>query len=314
MTVSNRSLGRLAALCLVALSASLIGGCGGGGGSSSSPSTPTTGTLTGTASKGPVSRATVTAYAIQNGVKGAGLGSATTNADGNFAITMQPYSGAVMLQVHGGSYTDEATGTHMTMMDADDMTCTVPAVTVTAGATTSGIQVTPLTSMAQSWAQHMSGGMTPGNITMANEHVGTHYLGMGADIVMTHPIDPTVNGSANGASEFAKNYGMMLGAMSQEAHGLGMMTSSSGMIRAMVQDASDGVMDGALDGTPVTMSGMGGMMGGGNMMHTAGTSNLAAAMMDFVGNPMNHSGVTSTSEMQSVIDRLNQLAANGGHL
>jgi len=151
-------------------------------------------------------------------------------------------------------------------------------------------------------------------IAMANERVGTHDLGTGAEIVMTHPIDPTVSGSANGASEFAKNYGMMLGAMSQMARGLGMMTSSSGMIRAMTQDAADGIMDGMMNGAPISMAGMGGMMGGGNMMPTAGTSDLAVAMVDFIGNPMNHSGVTGVSEMQAVIDRLNSLATNGGHL
>ena len=43
-------------------------------------------------------------------------------------------------------------------------------------------------------------GMTDANITAANGHVGTGYLGTGVDIVMTHPIDPGVVGSANGAS------------------------------------------------------------------------------------------------------------------
>jgi len=53
------------------------------------------------------------------------------------------------------------------------------------------------------------------------------------------------------------------------------------------------------------MNGMGGMMGGGTMMQsTAGTSGLATAMSQFIGSPMNQSGL-STADMQTLMDRLN---------
>ena len=254
----------------------------------------TTGTLSGTATKGPVGSATVKAFAINNGTKGSELGSATTDASGNFTMTMGAYSGPVMLQVHGGSYLDEATGMRMNMLDADELTCVVPELTVTAGSTTAGIQVTPLTAMAQAWAEHMTGGMTAANAMLANSHIGAAYVGPGADIVMMHPIDPTVAGSANGASIEAKNYGMILAAMSQSAHDLGMTTSSSAMVTAMLNDASDGIMNGRMNGTAINMNGMGGMMGGGSMMTTAGTSQLATSMATFINNmTMNRSGVTT---------------------
>src|SRR5512140_3238499 len=218
MTTTNlRRLRALVALsAITTLSAFMLVACGGGGGGGGNGGSPsaTTGTLSGTATKGPVSGATVTAYAINNGAKGSQMGSAQTDSNGNFTMTVHAYSGPVMLQMHGGSYTDEATGARMSMLNADDMACVLPSITVTAGSTMTGIQVTPLTSMAQSWAAHMSGGMTATNITTANSHVGAAYVGPGVDIVMTHPIDPTVTGSANGASIDAKNYGMMLAAMS----------------------------------------------------------------------------------------------------
>src|SRR5512133_3897 len=155
----------------------LLAGCGGGSGSGSGsgdggPGAVTSGTLTGTATKGPVSGATVQAFAIDNGTRGSQLGSATTDASGNFTMTMRPYSGVVMLQVRGGSYMDEATGVRMNMLSADELTCVVPAINVTAGSTTPGIQVTSLTSMAQAWAEHMAGGMSATNATTANAHVG----------------------------------------------------------------------------------------------------------------------------------------------
>jgi hypothetical protein len=300
-------------LALGALSASALVACGGGSGGGGGSTSATTGTLSGTATKGPVSGATVRAFAVNNGVKGGQLGSAQTDASGNFTMTVDAYSGPLMLQLHGGSYTDEATGTRMNMLDADDMTCVVPSVSVTAGSDVAGVQITPLTSMARDWAEHMAGGMTATNITTANVQIGAAYVGPGMDIVMTHPIDPTAVGSANGASIDSKNYGMVLAAMSQEAHDLGMTTSSSSLITAMTDDASDGTMDGRMGATAIGMSGRGGMMGDGNMTSTAGTSQLATAMGHFVGNSMNRSGVTSVAEMQTLMDRLNHLATAGGH-
>jgi len=308
----TRAMGGLAA---IALSASMLVGCGGGSSGAGDPSgSITTGTLSGTTTKGPVSGATVRAFAINNGVKGGQLGSAQTDAGGNFTMTVDVYSGPMMLQLHGGSYMDEATGTRMNILDADDMTCVVPSVSITAAATVAGIQVTPLTSMAQDWAEHMAGGMTATNITTANMRIGATYMGPGMDIVMTHPIDPTVVGSANGASIDAKNYGMMLAAMSQEAHQLGMTTSSSAMVTAMHNDAEDGTMDGTMSGTPINMNGMGGMMGGGHMRPAAGTGELATAMALFINSPMNRSGVTSVAEMQALMDQLHHLHSTGGHL
>jgi hypothetical protein len=301
-------------LALGALSATALVACGGGGGDGGGSTSATTGTISGTATKGPVSGATVRAFAINNGVKGGQLGNAQTDSSGNFALRVDAYSGPLMLQLHGGSYMDEATGTRMNMLDADDMTCVVPTVSITADTTVTGIQVTPLTSMAQDWAEHMAGGMTATNITSANMRVGAAYMGPGMDIVMTHPIDPTVVGSANGASIDAKNYGMMLAAMSQEAHQLGMTSSSSAMVTAMHNDAEDGAMDGTMSGTPINMSGMGGMMGGGNMMPAAGSGELATAMAMFINGPMNRSGVTSVAEMQALMDQLHQLHNSGGHL
>ena len=317
MNTPNARIARLLlAMALGAVSTTALVACGGGGGGGDSSGSPTAsiGIISGTATKGPVSGATVRAFAISNDAKGGQLGSAQTDASGNFTMRVDAYSGPMMLQLHGGSYMDEATGTRMNMLDADDMTCVVPSISVTAGSATTGIQITPLTSMAHAWAEHMAGGMTATNITTANMRVGAAYMGPGMDILMTHPIDPTVTGSANGASIDAKNYGMMLAAMSQEAHQLGMTTSSSAMITAMHNDAEDGTMDGTMSGTPINMNGMGGMMSGGSMMSAAGTGELATAMTMFINGPMNRSGVTSVAEMQALMDQLHQLHNSGGHL
>jgi len=103
--------------------------------------------------------------------------------------------------------------------------------------------------------------------------------------------------------------------MSQAARDLGMTSASPAMVTAMLDDASDGIMDGRMGGTVINMNGMGGMMGGGGMMATAGTSQLATSMATFINNmALNRSGVTSVAEMQSLMNQMMQLAASGGRL
>src|SRR5450756_2555228 len=63
-------------------------GCGGENGGVTSPPATSGGenvTISGTAVKGPVGGGMLTAYAMSNGTRGGQLGSATTDAQGNFS-------------------------------------------------------------------------------------------------------------------------------------------------------------------------------------------------------------------------------------
>lgn len=133
------------ALILTIGSSLLLFGCGGGGGDGATSGV--NGVISGAAVKGPVSSATVMAYALNNGAMGAQIGNGTTDTQGNFSVSIGAYSGPVMLRMTGGTYTDEATGTSMTMQSGDVMTSTMPQAV--AGAVMNGVQITPLTSMAQ---------------------------------------------------------------------------------------------------------------------------------------------------------------------
>ena len=313
-TLNHRRAGRLLRPWKVSLSirlstlAALVGSslflfaCGGGS-SGGTASPPKVGTFSGTVVKGPVSGGTVAAYAITNGMMGAQVGGGTTDSRGNFSISVGDYTGPIMLQASGGTYTDEATGTAMTMQPGDVMTCAIPSLA--AGATTTGIQVTPLTSMAHARVHHMTGGITAANITAANAAIGSYFSV--SDILRVVPIDPMVTGFASGATQDAKNYGMAMAAMSQYAKTIG-MASSSGIVTAMMDDASDGVMDGKMETTSISMGG--GMMSGSMMEADAGTSGLSTAMAAFIGSPMNKSGV-STADMQAL---MTQLSASSGQL
>lgn len=289
-------------LALTAAAALFVSGCGGGGGGDVPAAPVTQGSISGNVSKGPVAGATVTAYAVSNGAVGPALSSTTTDAQGAFSISVGSYAGPVMLQASAGTYTDEATGAAMSMASGSVMSVALP--TIQAGAALSDVQMTPLTSMAQAMAQHMSGGLVQANITAANTALGACF--MVSDIVHTPPMNPLVVGSGSAASQGAMNYGMALAAMSQYAKNAG-MASSSALVTAMMADASDGTMDGKATGSQITM---GGMMSGSMMQPDAATSGLANAMADFVGSSMNKSGLTTTN----VTALMQQLANCTGQL
>ncbi len=91
---------------ILVLSLVLAAGCGGGGGSVATDgggSTPAGGvTVSGAAIKGPVANATVKAFAINpNGTIGAQIGTAMTDAQGNFSMQVGDHSGPMMLQMTG---------------------------------------------------------------------------------------------------------------------------------------------------------------------------------------------------------------------
>ncbi|MDA8105907.1 MAG: hypothetical protein M0Z71_11075 [Nitrospiraceae bacterium] len=295
MKKNNGFLEKLIAAALFA-SLTLFAGCGGGGGTTAT--TPGSGTISGTAIKGPVSGAAIKAFGMNSdGTKGGQIGTTTTDAQGNFSMDVGNYAGPFMLQMTGGGFTDEATGTVMTMGAGDMMTALVPSMT--AGENVTDIQITPLTSMAQQMARNMSGGMTEANITQANSAMG-RYFGVN-DILHIQPMNPLANGAGAAATQDQRDYGMSIAAMSQYAHMVG-MPNTSGMVTAMMNDASDGHMNGMMGGSQITMGG--GMMGGGGMMQpNSGTSGLADAMQAFIQSGQNHSGLTF-QDMQALMTKL----------
>jgi hypothetical protein len=262
------------------------------------------GKVSGTVFNGPMSQGMVTAFAINNGSRGAQIASTTIDPSGGFSMSPGSYSGSMMLQVTGGRFIDEATGTMMNMGAGDVMTAVMTGFA--SGAQVSGICITAITSMAQTRAAAMSGGMTDANITAANTVVGNYF--MMTRILDTRPIDMTMAGSgtAGGVTQDQMNHGAAIAAMSQAAKRLGMTTTSYAFVTSMMNDASDGMMNGMMGSSSIPMGG--GMMGGGMMGSRTGTSDLATDMTAFLGSAMNHSGLTSAN-MNALIQKLS--ASNG---
>jgi len=219
-------------------------------------------------------------------------------------MSLGTYAGPLMLRVTAGAFDDEATGLPMHMGDDDMMTAVLS--NIDSGADIQGICISALTSMAQARANAMNGGMTASNIAAANGAIGRYFIVN--DVLATQPVDMSMpgSGSSGGATRDQIDYGAAIAAMSQYAHGLGMSTSSA-FVTAMMLDASDGMMNGARNGSQIQM---GHMMGGsgGMMLPTAGTSGLATAMTEFMQSAMNHSGLTS-ADVNALVQ---QLAGSSG--
>ncbi len=260
----------------------------------------TAGIISGTVTKGPVFAATVKAFSIdKNGTKGQLIGIAQTDNQGRFAMDIGNYDGPMLIEAAGGHYVDEATGTEMDMLPGNILTCAIPFMEP--GRRINGIQITPLTTIAQKTAQKMAGGMTVFNINRSHNAIG-RYFDIN-DILFTPPMNAMVDGSGNTSDRDMRNYGMVLAGMSQYSYMQGVINSSD-MITSMMDDASDGHMNGIAGEFPTML--------GGNMLMPidAGTVGLAEGMIAFIRSPMNMSGI-GIEDMQMLIDKL---VSSGGSI
>jgi len=176
------------------------------GSSSGGGVTYTPGSVGGVAALGLVNGGTVTAYKIVSGEKGASLGTATTDEDGNYSINIGSYSGAVLLEITGGTYIDEATGNEVEFIG------TLRAA-VSAASGDVSVAVTPLTELAVRKAEPGSDGLTPEKIEAANEMISQI---LGADIIEIQPVDACDPDSAD-ADDDQVEYGLLLAAIAQMA-------------------------------------------------------------------------------------------------
>lgn len=161
--------------------------CGGG-----DSTTATETTITGSAVKGPVNGATVTARKAD----GTACGS-TTTSNGTYTLKTT-CTGDLIIEVSGGSYTDEATGAATTLSSP------LKVVIAANGGSVTGV-ATPLTTMAFSTAFSSSSAATKAAFDTQAARIATQFGLSGVNLATT---EPTVTGTAN-------DYGKALKAVSQ---------------------------------------------------------------------------------------------------
>ncbi len=217
-------------IALPSIFALLFAGCsGGGGGSSPNPGpAPEKVQLSGTAADAILTGATVSIFALDAGGSiGNLLGTATTDANGGYSIDIGTYSGNVMVEAGGGTFTDDATG----VVKTNSLTF---HAAMTGVAKSVKVAVTPLTEIAVQKA----GTLTTANIDSANTIV-SNIVGGGTNIISTMPANVLAS-SSSGTAE--KNYGLALAAISQMVSS-GTASSVSSAITSIVTDLSDNKLD-----------------------------------------------------------------------
>jgi len=183
-----------------------LSGCGGGGGGGETPVTPATAppqatTLTGMASKGPIQAGTVKAFAVSFGAVDTSkpIGQGVTDGSGNYLLDIGQYKGPVLMEVTGGTFSDEVSGTTVTLKTPMRAIFT----NVTTG--TKKVAITPITELAFRKAKG-SGPLTADTISSANAGVATIF-GL-KDIVSILPDAGALNGDQ-------KKYAAACGTFSQ---------------------------------------------------------------------------------------------------
>lgn len=116
------------------------------------------GTISGQAVAGAIASAQVTAYGFDSGARGTRLGDTQTDDSGAYAIDIQAPSQIILVEVRGGSYVEEASGSPVSLAEGQ--------VLRAIGRYRSGqpltLMVTPLTHMAVALSEYkIDSGMKP---------------------------------------------------------------------------------------------------------------------------------------------------------
>lgn len=179
----------------------LFTGCGGGGGGGGGSSSSTS--ISGVASECLILDGTVKVYPLNvDGTKGAQLGSTTqtSSIDGTYSVSLGSYTGNVIVEVTGGTYKDEASGTVVSNNEVR------AALTNVSGKAT--LAVTSLTELAVQLATTLSTDSINKNNSLVSSMVGV-------DIIGTLPVDVTNQTASNAANRDQITYGLMLATISQ---------------------------------------------------------------------------------------------------
>ena len=219
--------------------------------------------LTGTAVQGPMVGSTVTAYAVDvtTGSNVSMLGKATTDASGNFTLSIPAHRRPVCLVVTGGSFVSEADGA--TVGAPGSLRVLLPG----AATDISGISINPLTRFIRALT---IGRLRAGNTTLrtalssATATIESYY-GLSADPARLLP-----DYTAAGVGTDAGRLGLILGALINEDQHL-CPGKPGGLVTALAADMTNGVFNGRYQGLPVPYC-------GGMLPAIAGTSDFQDAL------------------------------------
>src|SRR3990172_11488807 len=194
---------------LAPLTLSSCGGGGGGGDTSSLPPLRPTGLVDGNAVDAVIVGGTVNVYGFSGGVKGELLGSAVTDDEGFYSLDLRATSQAILIEISGGSYIEEASGRSVSLDDGQ----VLRAVNDYESGKPVNIMITPLTNLAAGLIENKinNGANLENAITEASTAISTIF---GLDILSTYPRNITDVRNATVALTDEHLYGFWTAAIS----------------------------------------------------------------------------------------------------
>jgi hypothetical protein len=259
-----------------------------------------------------VNGATISAYQLNTALaRGSLLAQAATAADGSFSLTLPVYSGMIEVVATGGTYPEEARrdakGDPIPLALTAELTTVIPSFS--AGGT-AAVTITPFSTVAR-WLAKKGATTTDAGTAIASAWtcVNNHFGGGVIDWRTVVPVNfalphgETLNVST---SDPAVKAGLLLAALSQVATTMAADTSVTGatLAAALAEDAKDGVLDGKLNGGPITS----GTTGTPNLDSYLTRRVLGQAVLDFVSKGANPAPAQLTTT--SVYPFASQLAGD----
>lgn len=173
----------------------LLSGCLSGcapGDSTELPAERPYGSISGYAVNGLIGGAQVSVYSFANGVRGSRLGGTTTDASGAYSIAIQGRSQPILIEVSGGSYVEEASGTTVSLQDGQRLRAIGRYISGQA----QDLMVTPLTHMATALTEYRMTQGTPAE-TAIGEASTTVNRFFSINTGLTRPIDISADNTGN---------------------------------------------------------------------------------------------------------------------
>ncbi len=276
---------------ILMVSLSLIGcGSNSGGGPKHRPAA----TIKGFAVDAQIVGGTVSVFGFKNGVKGDLLGSAITDEQGFYRIDLAAPDQHILIEVKGGSYTEEASGVGVTLKESQFMR----AVTFYRSGTSVDLMITPFTHIAAGLVAYKVGQGVPVQTAVTEASTAISTL-LGIDILSTVPLNITDPNNTNITMTDGLAYGFWAAGLSawtaeaslqngSEPHEI---WTSIAFSQVMYRDISeDGLLDGkgkkTFNDSPVDLA-------VGLVALDANTyrSELAQKMMFMVGSEVNRTGI-----------------------
>jgi len=247
--------------------------------------------LSGRVMNGAVGGATARFYKLNaNGTKGPLLGSAVTDVNGFYLVSfVSKSSDSILAESSGGKYRDEVTGVTVALSTSDTLAAVFPA-------RAAAVAVTPLSNMAAARARVLAAGGEPLStaVSAANAGVGEQY--QIPDIIQLLPVAADSASEVRTSTRDQRDYGLVLAGIAQEAHSLGVRAID--LAEALATDASDGILDGKVKGSPVTIAGSGPAVEtaivrlvSAPLTVNAGTSGVQTGINTFIGGAQNKTGL-----------------------